>query len=154
MPAPNLLTNLNIIQLPGSYPNVGNLYGLNTIVTDPNFGTTIVRLTDGSSGGTGTLYESMQTADDPSGYGIWNTDDTMIVCRNTSGVTYPFQFNPVTMQGTQLGNSGPYKINGAVTFSKVNPGILYNCPQGGTAVNQILFSLVGGVWTYQSTTPY
>lgn len=145
----SLRTDLDIVQLPGTLPNVGGLLGLNTIVTDPSFGTQIVRLTDGSSGSGN--FDSMQTDDDPSGYAMWNTDDTMILARSTGGNAFIFQFNPSTLQGTQLGTAFPYKLSGACTFSKVSNGVLYNCPQGGTVVNQLNFALVGGVWTYQST---
>ena len=42
MQPPLLRTDLSIVQLPVSNPNVGGLYGANTIITDPVFGTAAI----------------------------------------------------------------------------------------------------------------
>jgi hypothetical protein len=144
-----LRTDLAIAQLPLPAPNVGGLLGKNTVYTDPAFGTKVVRLTDGSSGSGN--FSSMQTNGDPSGYPIWNTDDTLMMCRNNGGNSFLFQFNPSTLQGTQLGTAFPYKLSGVSCFSQVTKGVLYNAPGGGTVLNALTFALIGGVWTYQST---
>jgi hypothetical protein len=149
MGVPSLRTDMQLAQLPGTYPNVGNLYGKNTTYTDPTFGTQVVRLTDGSSGGGN--YRSMQTVQDPSGYSMWNTDDTLLSSRSTGGVNYLFQFNPTTMQGAQLGTSGNYALSGQTCFSKVSNGVLYYIGNQSSVLQALTYSLVGGVWTYQST---
>lgn len=141
-----LRTDLEIVQLPGTYPNVGGLTGANTIVTDPDFGTTITRLTDGNSGSGN--YSSMQTADNPSGYTMWNCDDTLIISRNNGGIGFLFQWNPATLQGTQLTGAN-YQVSGPYCFSRVQPGVLYVV--NGTVLNSVTYVLVDGVWTYQST---
>jgi hypothetical protein len=154
MAAPNLRTDLSIVQLPATLPNVGGLYGKNTIVSDPDFGTEIVRATDASCGN-GLNFDSMQTSDDPSGYAVWNTDDTLYLTRSTGGSAFLNQFVPATMQSTQLGGpnpSFPYKLTGANTPSHASNGIIYNCAANSTVVNALTYSVVGGVWTYQSTT--
>lgn len=141
-----LRTDLAIAQLPSSPPFSG-LLGLNAVATDPIFGTTMMRLTDGSSG-TGN-FRSMQTSDSPSDYNVWNADDTLLALNSTGGNAFLFQFNPTTMQGTQLGTSFPYKLSGPTNFSKVSPGVLYNVV--GTVLSSLTYQLVSGVWTYQST---
>lgn len=145
--APSLRSDLNIVQLPTTFPNVGGLLGKNTVVIDPDFGTQLVRATDGSSGAGN--FKSMQTTDSPSGYSMWNTDDTMFLSGSTGGNSFLFQFNPTTMQSTQLGTSGFYKIPGPYCFSRVHNGILYTV--NGTVVNSYTYALISGVWTYQST---
>jgi hypothetical protein len=148
MAAPNLRTDLALVQLPSTYPNVGGLTGKNTLVTDPDFGTQIVRVTDATSGAGNNL--SMQTTDDTSAYSVWNTDDTLLCLHNTNAQGYLFQFNPATMQATQL-TTGPI-LTGAYCFSRISPGIIYNNPVSTpNIINQLTYSLVGGVWTYQST---
>jgi putative Ig domain-containing protein len=140
-------TDLEIVQLPGTLPNVGGLVGANTIVTDPDFGATIVRLTDGNAGAGN--YLSMQSVDDPSGRSMWNTDDTLLIVRDTGSNGWLYQFNPATLQGTQLGTSAPYKVNGHYCFSRVNPGVLYVV--NGSVLSAMTFAKVAGAWTYQST---
>jgi hypothetical protein len=143
-----LRTDLEIVQLPLTLPDVGGLTGANTVVTDPDFGAQIVRLTDGSSGNG--AFDSMQTIDDPSGRPMWNVDDTLLIVRDTGSNGWLFQFNPSTMQGTQLGSAAPYKVNGHYCFSRVHAGVLY--VMNGSALTAMTFAMVGGVWTYQNTT--
>ena len=137
---PVLRTDINTQQLPGTLPNVGGLIGKNTIVTDPDFGTRIMRLTDGSDN----TFHTLQTADGPQ-IGLWNTNDTLFVAHNTGGVRFLYQFNPATMQGVKL----PFTTTADICFSRVDPGIMYSF--SGTAITQNNFSLVAGVWTFQSS---
>ena len=143
-----LRTDLNIVQLPNTLPNVGGLTGKNTIVTDPDFGTQIVRLTDSTSG-LGDNH-SLQTNDDANTI-LWNTDDTMFALKRTGGgPIFIFQFNPSTLQGTQL--SGSY--GGNLIFSRVSNNIAYNISPTGapdTQVNKLTFTQTGGVWGLTST---
>ena len=135
---PSLRTDLNIQQLPGTLPNVGGLHGANTIVTDPDFGTSIVRLTDGLTSPAN--FSSLQTADNASA-GIWNSNDTMLLVDNNFGKRFLFQFNPTTLQGTQL----PYTTTSSFCFARTAPGILYTL--NGTQITQNVFTLVSDVWT-------
>lgn len=138
---PSLRTDLNIQQLPGTLPNVGGLLGANTIVTDPDFGTTIVRLSDGSTSNN----SSIQTADNASA-GIWNSNDTMILVKNNFGKSLLYQFNPTTLQGSLLS----FTTTASVCFARTSPGILYTL--NGTQITKNTFTLISGVWTFQSAT--
>jgi hypothetical protein len=148
-------TDMKVQALPKTYPNVGGLYGKNITVTD-DFGATITRLTDGSCGNPGG-FNSLTTVEGPSAYDMWNTDDTLLAVLDTNGAVFFYQWTPATKQGLQLGTSAPYKINGSYCFSKTNPGVCYNVPNGSSVLSSINFSLTssGGMsqWTYSGTTP-
>lgn len=137
-----LRTDLSLVQLPSTTPNFGGLLGKNTVQTDPNFSTKIVRLTDASI----SKNMSLQTADAAQA-GLWNANDTLFLARNTESTSFLFQFDPTTMQGTLL----PYSyVNIPVSFSKKNSNVLFTL--NGTVVNQLTFKKVSGTFVYQSTT--
>ena len=139
---PSLRTDLNIQQLPGTLPNVGGLLGANTIATDPDFGTTIVRLSDGSTSNN----SSIQTADNASA-GIWNSNDTMILAKNNFGKSLLYQFNPTTMQGSLLS----FTTTASVCFARDESRDL--CIRfNGTADHKEHLHAISGVWTFQSAT--
>ena len=135
-----LRTDLEIVQLPSPLPNFGTLLGKNTIQTDPNFNTKIVRLTDTST----KKGRSLTTADSPEA-GIWNKDDTMLLV----GQKIIIQFNPTTMQGSVLPVL-PSVAAGKACFSRVDPSILYIL-ENHTKINKLTFALINGVWTYKTT---
>jgi hypothetical protein len=134
-----LRTDSNIAQLPANPPNVGGLLGKNKIVIDPDFGTQIMRLTDGGDSN----FHSMQTADS-AGVLIWNSNDTLIFARNTFSKSYLYQFDPFGLQGAIL----PFTTNGTVCFSVTQPGVFYVL--SGSVVTKNIFTLVSGVWTFSS----
>lgn len=131
-------TDLSIVQQP-SAPLFSGLLGAGSIVTDPNFGTKIARLTDGDTAS----YRSLYTSDDPCNL-AWNTVDSMLIVRHLSQVSLLMQFDAKTMRGTLL----PGTYNKAC-FSSRWPGILYTLI--GTQLFQLTFILMGGVWTQQSS---
>jgi hypothetical protein len=135
-----LRTDLKITQLPSPLPNWGALTGKNTIQTDPDFGTKIVRLTDGMT----CLGSSMQTADQPE-CGLWNANDTLLLVRNTGGSSVVIQFNPATLQGKQLTG----KFDGNLCFSRTDPAVLYRLI--GTKIAKLTFKTVGSVMSYTGT---
>lgn len=146
-----LRTDFNIAQLPNASPFSG-LLGKNTVVTDPIFGTQIVRVTDGSSG---TGKNGSEQLGNSGSATSWNTDDTLMFFTSQGNVKFLVQFDPVTMKCTQLGGPGSnYSFAGGGAFSKVSPGVLYIFSPAGfpTAIQKLTYTLVGGVWTYQSTT--
>lgn len=158
--APKLRTDLAIAQNPIPFPSVGGSLGKNIIITDPDFGTKIVRATDSSSG----LGNSdpLQTADGAS-TSIWSVGDTLLILRDTGAYGYLFQFDIATMKVTQLGKASPYQIGGQYEFSGSTPGVLYVCPYAkhlfqpagitsanGTSVYKLTYKLVDSVWTYES----
>jgi hypothetical protein len=135
-----LRTDINIAQLPATPPNVGGLLGKNKIVIDPDFGTQIMRLTDGGDA----TFHSLQTSDS-SGALIWNSNDTLIFATSTGGTKFLYQFDPATMQGTKL----PFSTTATPSFSATMPGWFYAL--SGSVVTKYVFTLVGGVWTFASS---
>lgn len=132
----SLRTDLSVVQYPSPLPSVGGFLGSNTIFTDPNFGTRIVRVTDGAT----SKGKTLQTAD-ASQAGIWNQNDTLLLVTNTGGVRSLYQFTPATMKCQLL----PFTTGDSVCFSKVHPGVLYTLD--GSKVYQNTFTLVNGEWT-------
>lgn len=131
-----LRTDLNIVQLPNPLPNFGGFLGRNIIQKDPDFGTKIVRITDGSDN----KGMSMQTGDSGQD-GIWNTDDTLIALRSTGGARFLYQFNPSKFQISFLG----IKYKGDICFSQVFANILYEQNNGIVYKHKLV--KVNGVWT-------
>lgn len=133
-------TDLEIVQ-PPTTPNFGGLVGRNITQTDPDFGTQIVRVTDGTDAG----GRSMQTADSGAAV-IWNKNDTLLLCRSTGGVSFLFQFDPKRMQAKNLG----IKYKDDVCFSRTKPGVVYQLLNKHILQKQT-FALISGVWTLQTT---
>jgi len=112
----------------GSLTACGNLTGANTVVTDPDFGNKIVRITDSNTDtGNSTMLASCGGAQ---GDQTWNTNSTLLVVCTTGGRSYPMAFNPNTMQAELMyvGASGfpnGYFIGNSLSWSRANPYLGY-----------------------------
>jgi len=133
------------VQLPSPLPNVGNLTGANTIVTDPNFGNRIVRVTDANTNPSAIyINRSYMTADSGSAdENLWNLDSTLFVVQDTGSQGYPFSFNPTTMQAARMYVSSfpatnGLKLNNGGVWSHVNANFLYS--PSGTAISKYDFT--------------
>lgn len=138
-------TDMQVVQVPSTPPDVGTLSGANTIVTDPDFGNRIVRITDANVDPTpvykNRTYET--TASGSADENIWNTDSTLFIVQDTGTAGVPYTFNPSTLQAGRLyGLSFPstngMKLPGGGIWSHVNPNILYT--YSGTVVNKYDFT--------------
>jgi hypothetical protein len=137
--------DLDIVQLPAILPNVGNLSGANTIVTDPDFGNRIVRITDANTnpapGYNNRTYET--TASGSADDNLWNTDSTLFIVQDTGSGGFPFTFDPSTLQAGRMyvssfpSTNGLKLPNGGI-WSRVNPNLLYT--YFGTAINKYDFT--------------
>jgi hypothetical protein len=138
-------TDFGLVRLRSSAPNVGNLTGVNTIVSDPDFGSRIVRATDWNTDpATPQNARSYVTAGSGgSNENMWNLDSTMLVISNTNNMAYPLTFDPVTMQVKRMyvssypGNGGMWFTYGG-TWSRVDPNVLY--AYNGSAIDKYDFS--------------
>ncbi len=126
-------------------PNVGNLIGENTIITDPNFGNRIVRITDANTNpNPNFVNRTFETVTSGSAdENIWNLDSTLLIVQDTGARAYPFTFDPNTMQAARMYVSSYPDTNGLTTsgggvWSRVNPNILYATPE--TAISKYDFS--------------
>lgn len=137
-------SDLSIVQVPAP-PSVGNLAGANTIVTDPDFGNRIVRITDANTNPAMTnknitfVTTSSGSADD----NLWNIDSTLFTVQDTWADTYVYSFNPTTLQASRLYVSNFPATSGLMlsssgNWSRSNSNILYT--DGGTALYKYDFT--------------
>jgi len=137
-------SDLSIVQVP-TPPSVGNLSGANTIVTDPDFGNRIVRITDANTNPAATnknitfVTTSSGSADD----NLWNIDSTLFTMQDTWADTYVYSFNPSTLQASRLYVSNFPATSGLMlsssgNWSRVNANVLYT--DGGTAIYKYDFT--------------
>jgi hypothetical protein len=139
-------TDLSIVQVPKGPPSVGNLTGANTIVTDPDFGNRIVRITDADTdpGAPWTYARSFVSSSSGSAdENLWNTDSTLFLIQSVGGAAYPFAFDPSTLHGARLylssyPSTGGMKLSDAGTWSRVNSNVLYT--SSGTAIDKYDFT--------------
>jgi hypothetical protein len=130
--------DVKISQLP-TPPSVGNLAGANTIVTDPDFGNRVVRITDANTNPAPTFKNrtfvttSSGSADD----NLWNTDSTLFTVQDTGANTFVYSFNSSTLQAARLYASNFPATKGLVlsssgNWSRVNANVLYTDGAGTT----------------------
>ena len=138
-------TDQDIAQLPSTPPNVGNLKGANTIVTDPAFFNRIVRITDANTnpGSTFVNRSYVSTASGSADDNPWNTDSTLFVVQDTGANSFPYTFNPSTLQAARMFVSSFPTTNGLMLpysgdWSRVNPNVLY--AYSGTAISKYDFT--------------
>ena len=137
-------TDQRIVQVPIP-PNVGNLTGANTIVTDPDFGNRIVRITDANTDPLANfLNRTFVTATSGSAdENLWNTDSTLFVVQDSGARAYPYTFDPGTMQAARM-YTGSYADTGGFYFpdsgswSHLNSNLLYVA--NGTVINKYDFT--------------
>jgi hypothetical protein len=138
-------TDREIAQLPSTPPSVGNLSGANTIVTDPQFGNQIVRITDANSNPAKTFKNRtyVTTGSGSADDNLWNIDSTLIVLQDTGGNSFPYTFDPGTLQSARMYVSSFPATNGLTlneggTWSRVNPNLLYT--DSGTKIKAYDFT--------------
>ncbi|HEX8818137.1 MAG TPA: hypothetical protein VF753_21790 [Terriglobales bacterium] len=96
-------TDLVAVPLPAPLPNVGNLTGANTIITDSAFSNPIVRVTDWKTEGSGGRNDNF--AIDCGGsaeINFMNADSTRFFLCDAGGGIIPFIYDPSTMQATRM----------------------------------------------------
>jgi hypothetical protein len=138
-------TDQNIVQVPATPPNVGGLLGANTIVTDPDFGNRIVRITDANTN-TNSVYRnrSYMTADSGSAdENLWNLDSTLFIVQDTGNQGYPYAFDPTTMQAARMyvasfPSTNGLKLEYGGVWSHVSTNVLYT--HSGTAISKYDFT--------------
>jgi Putative Ig domain len=120
-------------------PNIGNLAGVNQVVTDPDFNNPIVRVTDWNTDKSipeefrSYISASSGSADE----NLWNVDSTMFVIQSLGSAAYPYMFDPKNMQVSRMyiadnQASGGLKLPDAGAWSRVDPNVLYMA--GGTSI--------------------
>lgn len=137
-------TDFDIVQTPGA-PDVGNLSGANKVVTDPDFGNRIVRITDANTDTSPTFQNRtfVSSTSGSSDENLWNIDSSLFIVQDEEANTYPFTFDATTMQASRMYASSFPATNGlrlsdGATWSRVNSNILYT--YDGTAISTYDFT--------------
>jgi len=133
--------------MPAHAPSVGNLTGANTIVTDPDFGNRIVRITDWNTdpGLPSDVKSFVSAASGSADENLWNLDSTMFILQSLGSAGYPYTFDPSTMQSHRMyvssnTNHGGMKFDSGGVWSRVDPNVLYTVGDGGTSITKYDFS--------------
>jgi hypothetical protein len=122
-------TDFAIIQVPNPVPNVGNLVGANTIITDPDFHNPIVRVTDANTNPRKPARSFGAGIGGSADVTVWNKDSTLFILGDTGGEYYPFSFDPDKMQAARL-YKGSFPASGGIVtregvWSHSQPNVLY-----------------------------
>jgi putative Ig domain-containing protein len=131
-------TDLQVAPLPNLTPNVGNLTGANTVITDPDFHNPIVRLTDANTNPHAKNVTFVASAGGSSNANTWNSDSTLVFVQDTNSTGYPMTFNPATLEAARMYISSFPQTGGFTTpqshfsWSRTNPNYLYVL--GGTKI--------------------
>lgn len=117
-------------------PNVGNLVGANTVVTDPDFNNSIVRITDANTNPSLVNHSYDTTQSGSADQNLWNTNSTFFVIGDDGGGVYPFQFDPTTLQAKRLyvsnyPSTGGLRGSGSPAWSYDNADLLYVLSKDG-----------------------
>jgi hypothetical protein len=125
-------SDMNIVQVPATPPNVGNLLGANTLVTDPDFGNRIARITDANTNPYSTFKNRtyVSSGSGSADINVWNVDSTLFAVQDTGENTFPFTFNTTTMQASRMYVSTFPSTNGLMLtssgeWSRVNPNLFF-----------------------------
>ena len=139
-------TDFNTAQIPTQIPNVGHLTGANTIVTDPDFGNRIVRITDWNTdpGAPAENRSYISAASGSADENLWNVDSTMFILQTLGDAGYPYTFDSSTLQAARMyvssyPSKGGLKLSDGV-WSRVDPNVLYTADRTSTAINKYDFS--------------
>ena len=138
-------TDQGIVQIPSTIPNIGNLQGANSIITDPNFGNRIVRITDAATNPSSSFQNrtfvtaSSGSADE----NLWNLDSTLFIVQDSGARAYPYTFDPIALQASRMYVPSYPATNGLTlmdsgVWSRVSSNILYVA--SGTTINKYDFT--------------
>ncbi len=140
-------TDTAVVQIPSQVPAVGNLYGANKIVTDPDFSNRIVRITDWNTDPAAqTNNRSYVSATSGSAdENLWNTDSTMFVVQALGTTGYPYTFDPATMQAQRMyvssnASHGGFTLPGGGMWSRVSAHLLYTVGDSTPTISKYDFS--------------
>jgi hypothetical protein len=93
-------------------PDAGDLVGAGNIITDPSFGNSITRITDGNTEGRGSNGNYAVDCGGSAEINFMNADDTMFyVCDGGSGMDL-YTFDPTTMKASRMYVSDFPQTNG------------------------------------------
>lgn len=124
---------LALVNDPSPVPNVGNLTGAGTVITDPDFGNQIARCTDANTDPSALNVTFDISAGATGIVNHFNQNDTIVYVQETGATGVPLLFNAQAMQCSRMYSANPaYSTTGGLTitgqgadFSYTNPNWLY-----------------------------
>ncbi|HET9306913.1 MAG TPA: putative Ig domain-containing protein [Candidatus Sulfotelmatobacter sp.] len=138
-------TDLLTANILGPVPNVGNLNGAGTIVTDPSFVNRIARITDARTN-PGMLDRTYMAGQGGSAdVNIWNSDSTLLFVQDDGSWMVPMTFDPVSLKAGRLytarfPNDGGLKLLATGAWSYNDPNVLYTIETSTTTLNKYDFT--------------
>jgi Putative Ig domain len=138
-------TDLNVVPVPSAVPNVGNLVGNGVVITDPDFGNRIARITDANSNPihlNGTYSGGLGGSADVN---VWNTDSSLLVVQDTKGWLYPLAFNASSMQAGRMyapsfPQTGGIRMASGGSWSRTDPNVLYTFESNTPVISRYDFT--------------
>lgn len=119
---------------PQTPPNAGKA---GTIITDPTFGSRVLRVTDGNTDPRrpGQPFQTPSSAQQ----NTWNTNSTRFYVKESGGPVWAYDFDPSSMSAKVIPG---FKVQwrGEPQFSFSNPDILYGVSQGNPELQQYDFA--------------
>jgi hypothetical protein len=123
-------------------PTLPTLGAANTTITDPTYGTRILRVTDVLSAG-GASLRSLGGAGNTQ---AWNLDSNRFILTQTFGGCAAYAFNAATMQATSLGNLN-FLASYGCTFSLLDPNVMYGLWSASEEATVASYNFVTGTYT-------
>ncbi len=140
-------TDSAVVQIPSSIPNVGNLTGANTVVTDPDFGNRIARITDWNTdpGSAADIRSFVSAASGSADENLWNLDSTMFILQALGDAGYPYTFDPSTLRAARMyvssnPSQGGLKLSAGGMWSRVDRNVMYSAGSTDTSITKYDFS--------------
>jgi hypothetical protein len=132
---------LAVVNNPTPAPDMGNLTGAGTVITDPSFGNSIARCTDANTNPSAPNVSFDTNAGGAAIVNHFNKNDTILYAQQHGTLGFPLFFDPVTMQCSRMYPNNPsYSATGGLTisgsgadFSYSNPNWLYVWDIGASA---------------------
>jgi hypothetical protein len=134
------------VQLPTPIPDIGNLTGAGTIITDPDFNNQIVRITDANTNPNLVNHSFQTTTSGSADQNIWNMNSTLFVIGDDEGGLNPYSFNSLTMRASRLyvstfSATGGLRIGSqSGAWSHTVATLLYYKDETGPAIDSMNFS--------------
>jgi hypothetical protein len=147
-PVPTAYTSISdrIARPKPALPSIGNA---GSIITDPTFGSRILRVTDTN---TRPASQGVSFRTPSAGPQIaWDMASRYFYVTSTDGSIVPFSFDATTMTATRVAGPGDggLQLNFYVEpeFSSTKPGVLYGISAGGNMRTVYQYDLVAGAYT-------
>jgi hypothetical protein len=120
---------LAVVNYPATIPDMGNLTGAGTVITDPAFGNPIARCTDAS---TDPLAPDIAFDTNGGGAAIvnhFNKNDTILYVQERGGKGFPLLFDASSMQCSRMYPDNPsYASTGGLTITGIGADFSYSNP--------------------------